>query len=69
MIEIQRNGNTRADYRKRILKSLSEGLTKEFVKGYSEDTLSNARKFYISYGDRISETVFRKLENSPFKVS
>lgn len=81
IVEIQQNGNTRADYGKRVLKSLSEDLTREFGKGYSEDTLSNTRKFYISYGDRISETVFRKfaieksetvfrkLEDSPFKVS
>ena len=33
-------------------------LTSEFGRGFSEDTLKNARKFYLTYKNRISETVF-----------
>ena len=31
------------------------------TKGFSVDTLENARKFYLNYQDRISEAVFRKF--------
>lgn len=42
-------------------KKMAEHLQSEFGKGFSEDTLSNMRKFYLSYKGRISETVFRKF--------
>ena len=35
-----------------------ETMLQEFGKGFSEDTLKNARKFYLTYKERISETVF-----------
>lgn len=38
--------------------------------GFSEDTLKNARKFYLTYKERISETVFSLFEKEPpFVVS
>ena len=30
-----------------------------YEKGFSVDTLENARKFYLNYQGRISETLFR----------
>lgn len=49
---------------------MSEQLQKEFGKGFSEDTLKNARKNYLTYKDRISETVFSLFEKEvPFIVS
>ena len=33
----------------------------EYGRGFSEDTLGNARRFYLLYEDRISETLFRKF--------
>ncbi|MBF1018198.1 MAG: hypothetical protein HXK90_01665 [Lachnospiraceae bacterium] len=36
-------------------------MAEQFGKGFSEDTLKNVRKFYLTYKGRISETVF-----SPF---
>lgn len=37
---------------------VSEKLQKEFGNGFSEDTVKNARKFYLTYKERINETVF-----------
>ena len=51
-------GQKRAKYGSKVIKILSEKLQEEFGKGFSEDTLKNARKFYLTYKERISETVF-----------
>jgi len=58
IVDVQQGGNERAEYGKQIIKNLSEKLNAEFGKGFSEDTLKNARKFYLTYKNRISETVF-----------
>lgn len=61
IVDIQQEGQARAKYGKNIISNLSNALSKEFGKGFSIDTLENARKFYINYKERISETVFRKF--------
>ena len=63
IIEHEQHGKKRADYGKTILKELSVTLTKEFGRGFSEDNLSNMRKFFLTYGNQknISETLSRKL--------
>lgn len=38
-----------------------EKLTEEFSKGFSESTLEKARKFYLTYKDKISETLFTEF--------
>lgn len=58
IVELQQKGQKRAKYGSHVIKKLSEELQKEFGKGFSEDTLKNARKFYLTYKERISETVF-----------
>lgn len=58
-------GEMRAKYGSRVIKTLSEKLQKEFGKGFSEDTLKNARKFYLTYKERIRETVFSLFEKEP----
>lgn len=58
-------GESRAKYGSKVIKTLSEKLQKEFGKGFSEDTLKNARKFYLTYKERISETVFSLFEKEP----
>ena len=58
IVETQQMGEKRAKYGSKVIKTLSEKLQKEFGKGFSEDTLKNARKFYLIYKERISETVF-----------
>lgn len=61
IIEEEQSGSERAEYGKQILKELSNKLTLEFGKGFSEDNLSNMRKFYLVYQIRISETPSRKF--------
>ena len=58
IVEEQQQGQSRAQYGKQVIKKLSDVLTEQFGRGFSEDTLKNARKFYLTYKDRISETVF-----------
>lgn len=58
IVEEQQEGNIRAKYGQQIIKNLSEKLLNEFGRGFSGDTLKNARKFYLIYKERISETVF-----------
>lgn len=70
IVETQQMGQKRAKYGSRVIKILSEKLQEEFGKGFSEDTLKNARKFYLTYKERISETVFSLFEKElPFIVS
>ena len=69
IVEEQQQGQSRAQYGKQVIKKLSETLAEQFGRGFSVDTLENARKFYLNYQDRISETVFREFENAqPFML-
>ena len=61
IVEVEQQGESRAKYGRQIIKNLSEAMNKQFGRGFSVDTLENARKFYQTYQDRISETVFRKF--------
>lgn len=58
IVDVEQGGKKRAGYGKRIIENLSERLNTEFEKGFSESNLKNARQFYLSYEDRISQTVF-----------
>lgn len=58
IVEEQQEGSTRAKYGQQVIKNLSEKLLNEFGRGFSGDTLKNARKFYLIYKERISDTVF-----------
>ena len=49
IVEEEQNGNKRAEYGKNLIKILSEKLTKEFGKGFSETNLEQMRKFYVRY--------------------
>ena len=61
IVEVEQQGESRAKYGRQIIKNLSEAMNTQFSRGFSVDTLENARKFYLTYQDRISETVFRKF--------
>ena len=58
IVEEQQNGQDRAQYGAHVIDRLAEALTAEFGRGYSTDTLKNARKFYLTYKERISEPMF-----------
>ena len=61
IVEVEQQGESRAKYGRQIIKNLSKAMNTQFGRGFSVDTLENARKFYQTYQDRISETVFRKF--------
>lgn len=62
IVEEQQSGKSRAGYGKRVIETLSAALNAKFEKGFSVDTLENARKFYLTYRGRISETALRKFK-------
>lgn len=49
IVEEEQNGKQRADYGKKIIKILSDRLTKEFGKGFSHRNLEQIRQFYTVY--------------------
>ncbi len=53
IIEIEQQGNTRAEYAKQTLENLSTDLTSEFGKGYSTSNLEYMSNFYKTYQERI----------------
>ena len=64
IVEHEQKGAKRAAYGSELLKELSAKLTEEFGRGFSEDNLSNMRRFFLIWRDRgaqISETASRKL--------
>ena len=56
IVEEEQNGNKRAEHGKNLIKILSEKLTKEFGKSFSETNLEQMRKFFKVYG--IPQTLF-----------
>ena len=60
IIEDEQGGKVRAEYGKGVLKRVSERLTERLGKGWSVDTLENARNFYNIYAK--SEPVARKFD-------
>ena len=61
IVEEQQNGQDRAQYGAHVIDMLSETQTKEFGRGYTRESLRNARKFYLIYKDRISQTLFTEF--------
>jgi predicted nuclease of restriction endonuclease-like (RecB) superfamily len=66
IVEEEMQGKDRADYGKRVIKTLSDYLTDKYGKGYSVGNLKNIRQFYSVYSkDQIGETVFSQSSNLP----
>ena len=61
IVEEQQFGSDRAQYGDKVIEKLSEALTQEFGRGFSVDSLTNFRKFYMTYKDKISESLMRKF--------
>lgn len=62
IVEEEQNGASRADYGKMVLKELSEKLTDEFGKGYTEANLRNFRQFYLAFPKICEQTSGDNLE-------
>jgi len=62
IVEEEQQGESRADYGKRTLVTLSRELNQEFGKGFSYANLRNFRQFYLAYpGQEICYTLCSKL--------
>ena len=67
IVEQEQSGENRAEYGKHLISALSEELTKEFGKGFSERNLRNFRKFYTLFSDdKIWQTRLPNLTWSHF---
>lgn len=51
IVEEEQHGEKRAEYGKRLLNTLAEGLSKEYAKGFSERDLRNYRQLYLKFSD------------------
>lgn len=62
IVEEEQQGENRAAYGRKILQALSIELQKEYKRGFSVDTLEQARKFFLLYGNvnAISDALRRK---------
>lgn len=71
IVEHEQKGKRRAAYGKGLLKKLSERLTGEFGRGFSEDNLSNMRRFFLLWEPRVSQFPNKRFGNSgrPFALS
>ena len=70
IVEEQQNGSDRAKYGGRVLEYLSIALTEEFGRGFSIDSLIKARKFFLTYRNRISESLISFFkDDKPFSLS
>lgn len=57
IVENEQNGKSRAEYGKETLKNLSERLTKDFGKGFSQRNLEQMRQFFLVYSNQIPQTL------------
>lgn len=64
IVENLQDGKDRASYGKQVLKLLSEQLTKEFGKGFSEHNLLNFKMFYQIYSIPKTLSAEFRLDNS-----
>lgn len=57
IVENEQNGKSRAEYGKETLKNLSERLTKDFGKGFSQRNLKQIRQFFLVYSNQNHQTL------------
>ena len=56
IVEYEQGGSDRAQYGSEILSQLSEELSREFGRGYSQTNLKLMRQFFLTYRDNKSQT-------------
>lgn len=57
IVEYEQNGADRADYGAATLKNLSAALTPLIGRGFSEDSLEQMRRFYLTYQELINDSL------------
>ncbi len=68
IVEHEQQGAKRAAYGKGLLKALSQRLTEEFGRGFSEDNLSNMRRFFLLWESRSVQFPNSLFGNSPPQI-
>lgn len=68
IVEEEQNGESRAEYGKKVLENLSKSLTADFGKGFSLRNLRNFRLFYLTFPnlDSIRQTLSAELSWSHY---
>ena len=61
IVEHEQQGKTRAGYGQELLKTLSRRLTEEFGRGFSPVNLSQMRRFFLTWKDRVLPATNRVL--------
>ena len=51
IVEEEQQGNTRADYGKKLIPALADRLTIKYGSGYNKRNLAYYRKFYLEFKD------------------
>ena len=57
IVEEEQKGKHRADYGKHLIEDLAARIQKDFGRGYSALNLWFFRRFYLEYGDLLSESI------------
>lgn len=68
IVQEEQKGQNRAKYGTTLIKSLSEYLTSQFGKGFSETNLRSFRKFYLTYEDQIEKIPFENSANTDLAI-
>ena len=69
IVKREQKGEKRAEYGKGLIKGLSQRLTEEFGRGFSEDNLSNMRKLFLLWEPRVAEFPNSLFGNSTPQIS
>ncbi|HEY4325176.1 MAG TPA: PDDEXK nuclease domain-containing protein [Mucilaginibacter sp.] len=64
IVEEEQRGTQRAGYGERIIDDLSKSLTAEYGKGYSPRNLDYFKLFYLTYRERIAQSVIAQLDKA-----
>jgi len=69
IVEEEQKGKSRAEYGQQIIKELSNRLSAEFGKGFSEANIKNCRQFYLIFkADEIRYTLCSELSWSHYRL-
>jgi len=68
IVEDEQQGKTRADYSAKTLKTLSQALSKEYRKGFSERNLQMMRKFYLIYKNRFEPVLISQTSSTELNL-
>src|SRR4030043_1786807 len=62
IVEFEQKGKARAGYGEELIKRLSNDMTENFGRGFSEMNLRNMRRFYLEFPIQIQQTLSVKSQ-------